>query len=177
MPISTDISPLMQRARVLRLKADHIARYTGVTSTTLSRAQNYGQYVDLVDFRRIESFINTAEELTRRAGAALDWKDFPAIDRLLKVYKEEQLNPPSPPTSADWELLAHLNNPDMTLVSIAEQRGIALSDLSLQMAEATRRFDHAANRLAKRNADIQNLSDETLRYADDQLAKRSLQQS
>jgi len=52
-----------------------------------------------------------------------------------------------------------------------------LSDLSLQMAEATRRFDHAANRLAKRSADIQNLSDETLRYADEQLTKRSLQQS
>ena len=176
MPLSTDISLLMERARALRLKQDHVARYSTVNVAVLSRAQNYGQYVELADFRKIESFIETAEELTRRAGAALDWKDFVAVDRLLKAYKEEQVNPPSPPTSADWELLAHLNNPNMTLVSIAERRGISLSDLSLQMAEATRRFDFCANALARRCADIGALSEQTLAFVDERIKARQSEQ-
>ena len=72
MPLSTDISVLMERARALRLKQDHVARYSTVNVAVLSRAQNYGVYVELADFRKIESFIEAAEELTRRAGAALD---------------------------------------------------------------------------------------------------------
>jgi hypothetical protein len=174
MPMSTDITPLMERARLLRLKQDHIARYSGLNSTLLSRAMNLGQYVELSDYRKIERFIETAEELTRRAGAALDWKDFMAIDRLLKELTEEKLNPPSLPTPRDWELLSFVHNPSMTPVSIAEHFGITLTELSKQMTEATRRFDYSANKMSARNADIGRLSKETISFVDEQQAKRTL---
>jgi hypothetical protein len=176
LPLSTDIAGLMERARLLRLKQDHVARYSKVNVAILSRATNYGQYVELADFRKIEAFIETAEALTRRAGAALDWKDFVAIDRLLKEHAEEKINPPPAPTPRDWELLGLVTDRSKTPVSIAKDLGISLSDLSSQMADAMKRFDHCANQLAARSADIAALSKETIAFVDEQQAKRTLQQ-
>jgi hypothetical protein len=173
LPLSTDITLLMERARSLRLKQDHVARYSTVNVAILSRAQNYGQYVELADFRKIEAFIETAEELTRRAGAALDWKDFPAIDRLMKEYAEETLNPPPLPTRHDWELLSLVNDRNKTPVSIAQELGITLSELSAKMTEAGKRFDYSANRLSARNADIYRLSQETITFVDASQANRN----
>ena len=169
MPVSTDITRLMERARKLRLKQDHVARYSTVNVAVLSRAQNYGQYVELADFRKIEHFLDTAEELTRRAGAALDWKDFVAIDRLLKEYAEEQLNPPPAPTENDWKLLALVSDHSKSLVTVAQDLGLTLSELSAQMKEAGKRFDHSVNKLAARTTDINRLSDQTVAFVDDRI--------
>jgi hypothetical protein len=172
LPVSTDITLLMERARRLRLNQDQIARYSTVNVAVISRGRNYGVYIELADFRKIEHFIEAAEELVRRAGgAALDWKDSVSIDRLLKKLEEEKRNPPAPPTDLDWRLLGLVHS--MTPVAIAKQLGIPLSELAQQFKDAQKRFDYATNKLAARNADIGRLADETVRLVDENQKARN----
>ena len=172
MPLSTDLTGLMERARLLRLNQDQIARYSTVAVQTISRGRNYGTYVTLEDYRKIESLIDAAEELTRRAGAPLDWKDSVSVDRLLKALRDEKVNPPPLPTPRDWELLQAVSTPGLSFVEIAQKFGITVSELSEQMAEASRRFDYSANKIAARNADATKLSKETGEYMDAKLKER-----
>jgi hypothetical protein len=162
----------MERARLLRLSQDAIARYSTVNAAVISRGRNYGTYVELADYRKIERFIDDAEELTRRAGAPLDWKDSASVDRLLKALRDEKVNPPPLPSAHDWELLQLVSTPGITPTEIAAHFGITFTELSQQMAEASKRFDHSANKLAARNADITALSQESVAYMDGKLKER-----
>ena len=172
MPLSTDLTGLMERARLLRLSQDAIARYSTVNAAVISRGRNYGTYVELADYRKIERFIDDAEELTRRAGAPLDWKDSASVDRLLKSLREEKVNPPPLPSAHDWELLQLVSTPGMTPVEIATHLGITLSELSQQMTEAAKRYDYASNKISARTADIAALSPGVIAYGDEKLKER-----
>lgn len=171
MPQSTDITQLMERGRILRLNQDQIARYSTVNVAVISRGRNYGVYIELADFRKIEQFIDNAEELTRRAGAPLDWKDSISIDRLLKELEEEKKNPPAPPSDRDWQLLGFVHS--MTPVAIAQHLGIGLSELSQQFKDAQKRFDYSVNKLAARSADIGKLADKTIALVDENQKARN----
>ena len=97
MTFDGNISSLEARWHVLRLKPAHVAVYAKVSGATLSRVINGQTTFSVGEMQRISDFVTVAEELTKRAGATLDWKNADSIKALIGKYEIERKNPPVEP--------------------------------------------------------------------------------
>jgi hypothetical protein len=169
-----DILSVLQRAYSLGMADKNIYELMGISPGTWSRAKNGTEPLHGQDWLNCKNLVLDCEELQRRCVAPISWSNLRAIRAQLESLCEERENPPSPPTNRDWQLLRLVHS--MTPVAIAQQFGIALTELSKQFEDAQTRFDYATNQLAARNADIGRLSTETVALLDASQAKRNQQQ-
>jgi hypothetical protein len=148
MPVSCNYDVLVERARKIRAPQNLISRLSGIPEVSLSRATNHVADLCYSDWRKIESILADLEEIVRRAGMFVDWKDGAAVQAQLDRIAAERTNPPDTPTHADYELLSLVSGSD-GFVGIAANLGCTMSELLERIEGANKRFSYQINQLSK----------------------------
>lgn len=128
MPIDLTIDPLVARWQAIGLTQTQVATYSGVATGPMSRAVNHVANLCYQDFRVVENLVLACEEISRRAGAPVDWRDGRCVRNLLENYHNEKLNPPKPLSPAEARLLHRF------------AQGEALDDLSTEAGQTRTQF-------------------------------------
>lgn len=160
MPISTDLTPLLERAQRIGMKQSNLAELSGLPVSSFNRAANHLADLCYQDWRIVERVVLSCEELTRRAGQRLDWKDFAIAKKALAAYEDELRNPPAPPDEQDWKLLAMAIVEDPS--TLAMKMGVSVKDLLVRLDESSRRFDVAIHGLRKSTREMDELLEANL---------------
>jgi hypothetical protein len=147
LPVSVNFDPLSERMRKLRAPQDLIARLTGLPAMAISRAANHQSDLCYADWRRVETVIADLEELCRRAGLIVDWRNHEVLKEKLAQLEDERQNPPEFPTETDWKLLRAISS-GQSFVDIATEMGCTTSQLFGLLEAANKRITYQAAQLS-----------------------------
>jgi hypothetical protein len=139
--VDLDIIPLWERALKLGpgLRQPQISELTDISVSSLNRAVNHLQNLDLGDYRIVERTLQACEEIQRQAGVPINWKDVRVAKQLIADYEEELKNPPEAPSEDDWKFL-NATSPEK-MKTLAEELGVTIPELLVRTEEALKRFD------------------------------------
>ena len=110
MPVSVNFDPLSERCVSCALRRICIARLSGLPAMAISGAANHQADLSYVDWRRVETVIADLEELCRRCGLLVDWRDHAVSRAKLAELEAERNDPPEFPTPEDWKLLRAISS-------------------------------------------------------------------
>jgi hypothetical protein len=148
LPVSTNFDPHAERMRKLRAPQDLIAKLSGLPAMAISRAVNHQEDLSYADWRRVEAIIADLEELVRRSGVLLDWRNHEALKVKLVELEEERRNPPEFPSERDYKLLRAISA-GIGFSAVAEEMGCDKDQLFALLEVATRRFEYQITQMSK----------------------------
>jgi hypothetical protein len=166
LPVSVNFDPLAERMRKLRATQELLAKLSGLPAMAISKAANHQSDLAYIDWRRVEAVIADLEEICRRAGVLVDWRNHEVLKAKLAELEDERRNPPGLPTPEDYQLMRAIGtNTGVGFVDVAQQLGCTVSDLLQMLEGANRRFAYMGHQMSSwtnaRKAHITN-SIETL---------------
>jgi hypothetical protein len=147
MSFEPNLGLLAERWRAIRAKSEHVSLYSGVAAPTLSRALNGQTTLSGEELLRISNFVSAAEELVRRCGAALDWRDHNCIKPLLEAYEAELRHPPAEPTSEDLDVFRRFVAGE-DLHEIALSHRLKDTDVLARVEKINSRTEHLFRKVA-----------------------------
>ena len=149
MPVSVNFDPLAERLRRLRASQELIAKLSGLPPMAISKAANHQADLSYPEWRKVEAVIADLEELVRRAGVLVDWRNHEILKAKLAELEEERLHPPEMPSVEDYKLLAAIGaNSGIGFVDIAQTMGCTVADLLSLLEGANKRFTHQTHRMS-----------------------------
>jgi hypothetical protein len=148
LPVSVNFDPLADRMRKLRAPQELLAKLSGLPPMAISKASNHQSDLSYADWRRVEAVIADLEELCRRAGVLVDWRNHEVLKNKLAELEEERRNPPGMPTSEDFRLMQAVGKSGARFLDIAREMNCSVSDLLQLLEAANKRFSYQVNQLS-----------------------------
>ena len=148
MTVSVNFDPLSERMRRLRVPQETVARLLGFPPTQISRAANHQVDLTYPEWRRVEALIADLEEICRRAGLLVDWKNHEALKAKIAELESERQSPPEFPSERDYKLLRAISA-GIGFSAVAEEMGCDKDQLFALLEVATRRFEYQITQMSK----------------------------
>jgi hypothetical protein len=148
LPVSVNFDPLSERMRKLRAPQDLIAKLSGLPPMAISRAANHQTDLTYPEWRRVEALIADLEELCRRAGIVVDWRNHEVLKAKLAELEEQRRNPPQFPTEQDYKLLRAISS-GVGFAVVAEEMGCDEGKLFDLLEVANTRFAYQTVQISK----------------------------
>ena len=134
--------------RRLRVPQETVARLLGFPPTQISRAANHQVDLTYPEWRRVEALIADLEEICRRAGLLVDWKNHEALKAKIAELESERQSPPEFPSERDYKLLRAISA-GIGFSAVAEEMGCDKDQLFALLEVATRRFEYQITQMSK----------------------------
>jgi hypothetical protein len=148
LPVSTNFDPHAERMRKLRAPQDLIAKLSGLPAMAISRAVNHQEDLSYADWRRVEAIIADLEELVRRSGVLLDWRNHEALKAKIAELESERQSPPEFPSERDYKLLRAISA-GIGFSAVAEEMGCEKDELFELLEVANKRFAYQTVRMSQ----------------------------
>jgi hypothetical protein len=148
LPVSVNFDPLSERMRRLRVPQETVARLLGFPPTMISRAANHQVDLAYPEWRRVEALIADLEEICRRAGLLVDWRNHEALKAKIAELESERQSPPEFPSERDYKLLRAISA-GIGFSAVAEEMGCEKGELFDLLEIANKRFSYQTTQMSK----------------------------